>query len=236
MARNRKRGVLLEVGAGEGQLTIPLARLLPRYRFILVDSFRGSYSTQKRAVMSAISKAGLKGRVEVNVGDYLRWLSREVSGAYDAVISSEFLPEIDSDGLSRFARECFRIARAGCPTIHSFLSPIPRNKRQRLMIEADSNPKWTKTPPKEWFSPRPSLVVARLRRAGFRHLRVQRIKSNLVIRGEAVKNFIHVWEIKRSFWEVHKSRLQRSGLEVPDWIIVSGRKPLRMIQKCSVQA
>ncbi len=38
--------------------------------------------------------------------------------------------------------ECYRVARPGGLTVHSFLSPIARNRRHRLLIDADSNPKW----------------------------------------------------------------------------------------------
>ena len=39
-----KRGrILAEIGCGKGQLTIPLAKLLPRQRFNIVDTFTGAY-------------------------------------------------------------------------------------------------------------------------------------------------------------------------------------------------
>jgi tRNA G46 methylase TrmB len=39
-----KRGIFVEIGGGKGQLTVPLAKLLPRLRFIVVDTFSGAYS------------------------------------------------------------------------------------------------------------------------------------------------------------------------------------------------
>ncbi len=124
-----------------------------------------------------------------------------------------------------FLSECYRVVRPGGLTVHSFLSPIARNRRQRLMIEADSNPKWTRTPPKEWFSPKPALVVSVLRRVGFRNLRTERIESNLIIKGDAVRSFLHSWDVRNDFWKTYKSQLVIGGLEVPDWMIVSSRKP-----------
>jgi hypothetical protein len=123
-----------------------------------------------------------------------------------------------------FIPECYRVLRRGGITVHSFLSPTSRNSRQRLLIEADTKPRWTKTPPKEWFSPKPDLVVSTLRRSGFRNVRVKRVKSNLVIRADAAKYLLEDWDVKSSFWGKYHSRLTTAGLEIPDWVIISGRK------------
>jgi SAM-dependent methyltransferase len=219
-----REGVLAEIGCGEGQLTIPLATLLPRHRFNIVDSYIGPYSGNLSQLNKALSRARLKSRVKVHVADYLDWLWEEFSNKYQGVISSEFLPEIDSFELSMLLSQCYRVARPGGVTVHSFLSPTPRNSRQKLLIEADTNPRWTKTPPKEWFSPRPDQVVSTLKRAGFRDIRVKRIKSNLIIRARAAEHLFESWDVKSSFWMMHRTRLVREGLEIPDWMIVSGRK------------
>jgi len=218
-------GILAEIGGGRGQLTVPLAKLLPRLRFNVVDTFSGTYSGTLSQLNEALFRAKLNGRVKVHKADYLDWLWEEFSDKYAGVISSEFLPEIDSYELSMFLSECHRVLRPGGITIHSFLSPTPRNPRQKLLIEADTNPIWTKTPPKEWFSPKPTYVVSKLLRKGFRDVHVERMKSNLIIRAEAAKAFLHTWDVRSAFWKAHKVELARKGLEVPDWVIVSGRKP-----------
>ncbi|OLD12868.1 MAG: hypothetical protein AUI50_08100 [Crenarchaeota archaeon 13_1_40CM_2_52_14] len=219
-----RSGIIAEVGCGRGQLTIPLAKLLPRHRFNVVDKFTGAYSRTLTLLNKALSRAKLTRRVKVHKADYLDWLREEFSDKYVGVISSEFLPEIDSYELRMFLSECYRVVRHGGLTIHSFLSPIARNRRQKLMIEADSNPKWTKTPPKEWFSPRPDQVVSTLKRAEFRNLRVKRIKSNPIMRARAAEHLLESWDVKSSFWKKHRTRLVREGLEIPDWMIISGRK------------
>jgi SAM-dependent methyltransferase len=220
-----RTGNLSEIGCGKGQLTIPLAKLLPRCRFNVVDTFTGAYSGTLSRLNRALFRARLKGRVKVHVADYLEWLWEEFSDRYTAVISSEFLPEIDSYELSVFLPECYRILRPGGLTIHSFLSPTPRNPRQRLLIEADTDPIWTRTPPKEWFSPKPALVASRLVRTGFRDVCIERVKSNLAIRANAAKELLRSWDVKGSFWKKYKTRLVRAGLEIPDWLIISGVKP-----------
>src|SRR2546422_1287350 len=219
-----RNGVLAEIGCGRGQLTIPLAKLLPRHRFNVVDMFSGAYSGTLSQLNKALSRARMKSRVKVHIADYLDRLWQEFSDKYVGVISSEFLPEIDSYELSMFLSESIRVVRPGGLTVHSFLSPTPRNSRQRLLIEADTNPRWTKTPPKEWFSPRPDQVMSALKQAEFRNIRVKRFKSNLIIRARAAQHLLESWDVKSSFWKKHRTRLVREGLEIPDWMIISGRK------------
>src|SRR5437016_10044332 len=220
-----RRGILAEIGCGEGRLTIPLAKLLPRHRFNVVDTFTGAYSGALGRLNQALLVAKLKSRVKVNVADYLDWLWEEFSDKYAGVVSSEFLPEIDSYELSMFLSECYRVARPGGLTVHSFLSPIARNRRHRLLIDADSNPKWTRTPPKEWFSPKPAFVMSKLVQSGFRDICVEKVNSNLIIRAGAAEHLLESWDVESSFWKKHRTRLVREGLEIPDWLIVSGRKP-----------
>jgi hypothetical protein len=191
----------------------------------VVDTFAGAYTGTLRLLNKALLQARLKNRVKVYKADYLAWLWDQYSDSYAGVVSSEFLPEIDSYELSMFLSECYRVVRPGGIAVHSFLSPIARNRRQRLLIEADTDPIWTKTPPKEWFSPKPTFVVSKLMRIGFRGVHVKRVKSNLIIRGEAARSFIQSWDVKSTFWKTRNVELVSEGLEVPDWVIISGRKP-----------
>ncbi|HKI76775.1 MAG TPA: hypothetical protein VKA28_06220 [Candidatus Bathyarchaeia archaeon] len=126
--------------------------------------------------------------------------------------------------MEHFFAQCHRVTKPGGFTVHSFLSPEPGNARQKRLIEADSNTKWTKTPSLEWFSPSPGIVVDYLRSAGFRRLRQIRLKSGLVIRSKAARQLLKDWDIRRSYWKLHSGTLEMDGLEIPDWIIVGGIK------------
>jgi cyclopropane fatty-acyl-phospholipid synthase-like methyltransferase len=215
---------LAEVGCGMGQLTVPLAKLRRKYRFEVVDTFTGPYTGTLTRLKRALLRARLNHRVRVHKMDYLDWISDEFSGKYTGVISSEFLPEINSYELKTFLPECYRVLRRGGVTIHSFLSSSPRNRRQRLLIEADTRPVWTRTTPKEWFSPKPALVVSQLKHAGFRNVLAKRVKGNLVLRSNASRKLLESWDVKGSFWKEHRDRLEKDGLEIPDWVIISGSK------------
>ncbi len=220
----KKAGVLVEVGSGEGQLTVSFANLVPKYKIVALDRFKGPYSGNQAGLLSAIAKNRLKARVKVVVSDYNAWLTAQQNSEYDGVISSEFLPEITSKRMKHFFAQCHRITKFGGFTVHSFLSSEPRKPRQKRLIDADSNPIWTKTPPLEWFSPSRDIVADYLRSAGFRRLRQIRLKSGLVIRSKAARQLLKDWDIRRSYWKLYSRTLEVDGLEIPDWIIVGGIK------------
>ena len=220
----KKAGVLVEVGSGEGQLTVPFANLVSQYKIIALDRFKGTYSENKARLLSAIARNRLKTRIKVVASDYNVWQTGQPDSVYDGVISSEFLPEITSRRMERFFAECHRVTKPGGFTVHSFLSAESGNARQKRLIEADSNPKWTKTPPLEWFSPSQGIVVDHLRSAGFKGLRLVRLKSGLVIRSEAARQLLKDWDVRGSYWKLHSGVLEKDGLEIPDWIIVGGIK------------
>jgi cyclopropane fatty-acyl-phospholipid synthase-like methyltransferase len=221
-----KPGKIAEVGCGGGRLTIPLMKLLRNSEFALVDRFADTTTWVRREVLAvSLRKAKLRRRAHVVISDYLKWIRAEHDAAYDGVISCEFLPEITRLGIGNFFPECFRVLKPGGVTIHCFWSPMPANSRQRLVIIADSDPTWTRTPPEEWFSPRPTLVMRELRRAGFTHLRKVVLKSRLILRGEVAKIELERWKVRPSFYEKYRKPIDEDGLEFPDWIIISAKNP-----------
>jgi len=223
---------IAEIGCGSGQLTVPLAKQARNLRFVLVDTFAnprtGSYSNKRyQALASSMGKAKVYRRVRIVAADYMEWIKKQDHETYDAIISSEFLPEITSAELAAFIPECYRILKPTGKAIHSFLSPMPRNYAQKLLIEADSNPTWTSTPAKEWFSPKPQLVIKELRKAGFQKIRHVRLESHLVVKAAAAVSFLRSLDpdVKTKFYKKHRIQLEMSGLEIPDWIIIAAIKP-----------
>ncbi len=220
----RKGGVLVDIGCGTGQLTIPLVKRIPRYQAIALDNFRGPYADNREKLLSAITKGRMKARIKPVTNDYEAWLNTQLGSKYDGIISSEFLPEIDSQGMRGFFAECYRVVKPGGFMVHSFLSPQPRNVRQKRLIEADSDSRWTKTPPIEWFSPPREMALEYLKLAGFRGPRQVRMKSGPVIRSNAAKKLLKDWDVRQSYWTSHRDELEKEGLEIPGWLIISGVK------------
>ncbi len=218
------RGKLVEVGCGSGQLTIPLAKLAQNWRITCIDNFQGPYARDYKRIRTLLSTEKLERRVRIRTAHYSNWFASQTARGYRSIMSSEFLPELDPKETRRFLNECYRILRRQGVTVHTFLSPDARNSRQRLLIEADSDPRWTRTPPVEWFSPPSRFVLRGLSEAGFKTVRTMRRKSGLIIRGEAAKTLLRSWGVRPEFWQANRKRLESDGLEIPDWIILTGTK------------
>lgn len=218
---------LVEIGCGRGELTIPLTIRAPAMRVLAIDRFAAPYSSDRERLVRALERNGLARRVRVLVRDGPTWLSRQRAGRFNAVISSEFLPEVTARELSAFFHACFRAIEAGGTTAHVFLSPVARNVAQRLTIEADSDPRWTPHLPREWFSPSPSVALSSLAKAGFGHAEIQLIPSRLRFAGRAARRQLRRWGVREAFDRSRRRELAAHGLELPDWLILSGRRPRR---------
>ena len=220
-----KQGVVAEIGCGGGQLTIPLARRRPRGQIIGVDRFKGPYSNSRKVMSYALRGRRRKLGIRLVVSDYRTWLEGQPASKFDAIISSEFLPEIDSKSMRKFFVDCYRVLKPSGRIAHSFLSSRPRNAKQRRLIEADSDPRWTKTPPAEWFSPTSRRVVEYLKVAGFEKPSIEQLRSGLIIRSNAARQLLRDWDIRQAYWKYHQADLENEGFEIPDWMIIWAVKP-----------
>jgi cyclopropane fatty-acyl-phospholipid synthase-like methyltransferase len=219
-----KTGSILEVGCGRGQITVPLMELLPDVSITAVDSFLGPYSRDRVALLTRIRSAGETERVHAIKADALRWISSRSPETFDAVVSSELLPELDSKQMQGFFRNSFRVLRRGGTTTHLFLSPEARNPRQHLVIEADSDPRWSRHPPATWFSPNPRSAQRALSTAGFRTVQSATRRGGLIFTGPAARAQLKRWGVRPAFARAYGRTLREGGLELPDWVIVSGKK------------
>jgi len=217
-------GDIVEIGCGRGQLTIPLSKQIPLSKIVAVDRFQGPYRGDRQRLRTALQNEGLEDRVKLVHSDCWRWFENQSCSAHDVLISSELLAELDSAELRRFVAETYRVLRLGGLTVHSFLSPYGINPRQRRLITADSDPRWTKYPPKEWFSPSPELVRRKLLQAGFAKIRVHRVPSRIRFIGSAARILLRRWGVRQAFMKLNKEKLDEDGLEPPDWIVVEARK------------
>lgn len=218
-------GTVVELGSGAGQLTIPLARRLVNHRIIAIDTYAGPYSRDHGALLTRLADEKLKGRIQVVKREVFTWIRDLDPASQQAIISSELLPELDSPHMKALFKQCHRVLEPGGISVHCFLSPKPRNLGQHLVIEADSNPQWTRSPPREWFSPPPSVAVKAMREAGFGGVRLITIRSNLTIRSTAAESILRRWGVKRAFWHRYKSYLTKNGLVLPDWMLLFGLRP-----------
>jgi hypothetical protein len=68
------------------------------------------------------------------------------------------------------------------------------------------------------------LVVKELKRSHFHRIRKISIPAHLVMKREAARSWLKNAEVRASFYRRYEKVLSESGLEIPDWIIVSGVK------------
>ena len=137
-------------------------------------------------------------------------------------MSSEFLSELTTTGLSSFFTACRQALKGGGVTVHAFLSPDPRNDGQRLTIEADSDPQWTSHPPAEWFSPPPAVVQTSLENAGFEEVSIEVRRSRFGFAGPAAQGQLGRWGVREAFYRNREGALRAHGLELPDWLVLRG--------------
>jgi hypothetical protein len=100
------RGCSQRLGARERPANYPSGKASPPPPIHVVDTFAGAHLGTLGQLSSSLFGAKLKSRVTVHKTDYLDWLWEEFSDKYVRVISSEFLPEIDSYEPSMFLSEC----------------------------------------------------------------------------------------------------------------------------------
>ena len=215
---------ILEVGCGRGQMTIPLAHRFPGATITAVDRFRGPYWKDRAALTARLNRVGAARQVRVIRADALRWIARRNVPRFDVVLSSEFLPELDGEEMAGFFESCFTVLRPGGMTAHAFLSPRARNARQRLVMDADSDPRWMRRPPRRWFSPPPLQTVRGLTAAGFVAVRALRQPGGLAARGAAARLLLRQWGVRSAFEMAHEDQIQKNGLELPDWILALGTR------------
>ena len=213
---------VVEVGGDAGAFTLPLALLLPAARIVVIDRYRPPYASSRREISRTLRRHGLLKRVRVVNADATRDLPRLVHGrAPRAVVSCEFLSELASAELAGFSEGCARVLAEGGVTVHCSLAPTARNRRQRLVIEADADPRWTRHPPSAWFSPTSKRVAAELTRAGFTGVRVRRIPSRVRMVGSAARAQLRKWGVREAFFREYRQQLDGVGLELPDWMLLS---------------
>jgi hypothetical protein len=53
------------------------------------------------------------------------------------------------------------------------------------------------------------------------------LKSGLTVRGAAARALLLRWGVREGFWDFHEKKLTKGGLEIPDWIVMTGRKASR---------
>jgi ubiquinone/menaquinone biosynthesis C-methylase UbiE len=213
-----RASVILEVGAGRGQLTIPLVKRLKTvkgdFRVIAFDTSAGPYKGALETLKRDLRKEKLEDLVMVVNGD-VRNMSAMGTEGVDLVISNETLCELNRKGLEEAIQEFHRILKPHGEMAHGELIPVAENEAQKLVIDANANSMETSLPKPEWFSPFADEVAVVMHRTGFKNIRTEYFETRVEMDCDAAQRKLKEWAVLPSWIEEHLDDLRRFGLELP---------------------
>jgi ubiquinone/menaquinone biosynthesis C-methylase UbiE len=208
----RRFKVILEAGAGRGQLTLPLLRRLPtNVGMIAIDSSKGPYAEWLKELDERLRAAGLEKRVQLVKSDARR--IRDIEDAsVDVVVSNELLCDLPFDlQLEKALREFYRILRPGGLMIHGEWSSSPAAEPQAFLI-------------KHWPSWTPDQLFSIMRKNGFRNFQVTYFGATIHFGYENAVEELRTWGATETFLRRHEKMLKRDGIELPYEHIVQCEK------------
>jgi ubiquinone/menaquinone biosynthesis C-methylase UbiE len=219
--------VILEVGAGRGQLTIPLAKRLKAARggftVIALDTSAGPYEGALETLKQDLRKEELEDLVMVVNGD-ARDMGAIRTESVDLIVSNETLCELNRAGLEKAFQEFHRILKPGGEMGHGELIPVAENEAQRLVIDADANSMETSLPKPEWFSPFSDDVAVAMHRTGFKNIRNEYLETEVKMDYDLALRKLKEWTVHPSWIKEHLASLKRFGLELPMEHVIFGEK------------
>jgi len=213
-----RASVILEVGAGRGQLTIPLVKRLKTakggFRMIAFDTSEGPYKSALESLKRDLRKEKLEDLVMVVNGD-VRNMSAMGTESVDLIISNETLCELNREGLEKAIQEFHRILKPDGEMGHGELIPVAENEAQKLVIDADANSMETSLPRPEWFSPFSDEIAAMMHRTGFKNIRTEYFETRIEMDYDTAISMLKDWAINPSWIKKHLNDIKRFGLELP---------------------
>ncbi len=214
----KRASVILEAGAGRGQLTIPLVKKLEKvkgkFRVIALDTSTGPYKGALETLRRNLRKSKLQDLVRIVKSD-VRNMNELGTESVDLIISNETLCELNKERLEEAIQEFYRILRSDGEMAHGELVPVAENEAQRLVIDANAYSMETSLPKPEWPSPFSDEVAAVLHRTGFRDIRTEYFETNVKMDYDTALDKLKEWAVHPTWIEGHQDELRRFGLELP---------------------
>ncbi len=213
---------ILEVGCGNGQLTVPLLKILPRKVLMFAaDSFKKPYSGWLHELEERLRKARLETRVRFAEADATK-LDRLRNNSVDVIVSNELLCDLTKETqMVKAFKEFHRVLRPRGVMIHGELLSSPVNKPQAMTIRADS-PEGTETPGRFW---NPDEISGLMMSTGFGDVEVSFFESTMSLGYEVALKELRDWGVRESFLKRNDKLLRRYGFELPfEHVIKSRRK------------
>ena len=209
----RKLSVVLEAGCGKGQLTIPLARMMPeKVKMIAVDSSRGPYKGWLGELEERLEDEGLGERVRVIKADVRRRIKGVLEGSVDLVVSNELLCDLPYDReLENALREFRRILRPNGLMIHGEWSSFPAVEPQSFLV-------------KHWPSWSPDQLFPIMRKWGFHGFEASYFDTTIHFGYENAVGELRAWGADGRFLKHHEGILKHEGLDLPFEHVIRSQK------------
>lgn len=200
----RNLSVVLEAGSGKGQLTIPLARIMPeKVQMIAVDSSRGPYEGWLGELKERLKDEGLEQRVRVIKADVRRRIRGIPEQSVDLVVSNELLCDLPYDReLEKALGEFRRILKPNGLMIHGEWSSFPAVEPQSFLV-------------KHWPSWSPDQLFSIMRKWGFHGFEVSYFDTTIHFGYENAIGELRGWGADGRFLRQHERTLKRGGLDLP---------------------
>lgn len=210
--------VILEVGCGQGQLTIPfiqkISKYLDNFKLIAFDLSSTPYFNSLETLKKKVKQEGLEDLIIIIPGD-VRDMNSIEDESIDLIFSNELLCDLDRRGLESAFKEFYRVLIPNCQMVHAELNPIPENIPQKLFIDADRHSLRTTSPKPDWFSPLSDELAIIMHKIGFRNIIVKYFETGIQLDFESAIEALRNWTVDPKFIEKHKKNLQKYGLEYP---------------------
>lgn len=210
--------IILEVGCGEGQLTIPFTNKISKYikdfKVVAYDLSIGPYSKSIDILKKKIQQAELLNLITIIQGD-VRKIDHFEDNSVDFIFSNDLFCDLDRIGLEKALNEFYRILRKNGQMVHAEYSPAYENISQKLFIEADMHSLETALPRPDWFSPFSDELAALMHKVGFRDITIKYFETGLRYEYEKAIEVLRNWTVDPKFIEEHKKDLRKYGIESP---------------------
>lgn len=190
-----------------------LIKILRKFKIIALDVAGGPYRGNLDILRERMMKDNLQKFIEIVEGD-VRSISIN-DESVDLIISNELFCDLSREGLKKALEEFYRVLKPNGQMAHGELIPVPENRAQELLIEADSYSMETLTPKYEWFSPYSDEVIVLMHKIGFKNITVKYFDTNVhLFFNDALKQ-LKKWKISHTFIKKRIKDLEKHGLEFP---------------------